>query len=150
MPSKATAWNATPGAQRSSNDNGRPPLESGPTSIPAQSGVTRIAIAGPIEEGLIASLLQMWANATSTGKLEVCAGREQGQIELRHGSIVHARLGFSLGQAACFRILSLRDGEFRYHAEHRDEAEPTPEEKAAARADVQELLFAWVRLARGE
>lgn len=148
LPSKATGWSAAREAQRSSNDNGRLETDLGPGSVPAQSGVSRIAIAGPVEEGLIASLLQMWANATSTGKLEVSSRGEEGEIDFHHGAIVHARLGSSLGQAACFRILSLSSGEFRYRAEHRDEEPPTPAEKATAREEVQELLFAWVRLSR--
>lgn len=148
LQSKATGWNAASEALQSSNDNGRGETDLGPGSVPAQSGVSRIAIAGPVEEGLIASLLQMWANATSTGRLEVRSQREEGEIRFRHGAIVHAQFGSSLGQSACFRVLSLATGEFRYRADHTDEEPPTPAEKATAREEIQELLFAWVRLTR--
>lgn len=135
---------------RSSNDNARLPVEPGPTSAPAQSGVTRIAIAGPIEEGLIASLLQMWANAASSGTLEVVSGREEGAVELLHGRIMHARLGALLGQAACFRMLAFERGEFRYRRSDTAEAHAaaTPEEHTLARQEIQQLLFAWIRINR--
>lgn len=150
QPSVSSKW--SPGATeiRSSNDNARLRSEPGSTSAVAQSGVTRIAIAGPIEEGLIASLLQMWANAASSGTLEVTCKREEGAIELLHGRIVHARAGASLGQAACFRILAFESGEFRYRRSDSAEAHTaaTPEDHMAARNEIQELLFAWIRLGR--
>lgn len=150
LPSGSSKFNPGAPAIRSSNDNARLPSEPGPTSAPAQSGVTRIAIAGPIEEGLIASLLQMWANAASSGTLEVRSGREEGAIELLHGRITHARAGAMLGQAACFRILALESGEFRYRRADSAEAHvaATPEEHMAARNEIQEMLFAWIRLGR--
>ncbi|MFO0586866.1 MAG: DUF4388 domain-containing protein [Polyangiaceae bacterium] len=112
--------------------------------------MTRIAIAGPIEEGLIASLLQMWANAASSGTLDVVSGREEGAVELLHGRIVHARCGAALGQAACFRILAFERGEFRYRRSDSAEAHTaaTPEEHTQARTEIQQMLFSWIRINR--
>ncbi len=150
LPTGANEWSPSAEALRCSNDNAQASSEPGPCSTPAQSGVNRIAIAGPIEEGLVASLLQMWANAASSGVLEIVAEKEEGAMELQNGRVVHARLGSLLGQAACFRILAFESGEFRYRrADHTEPSEPpTPEQYRVARAEIQQLLFAWIQLGR--
>ena len=56
LPTGANEWSPSAEALRCSNDNAQASSEPGPCSTPAQSGVNRIAIAGPIEEGLVASL----------------------------------------------------------------------------------------------
>jgi hypothetical protein len=149
-PTGASEWSPDAIVVRCSNDNAKVQAEAGPCSAPAQSGVTRIAIAGPIEEGLIASLLQMWANAASCGVLEIASGAQEGAMELHYGRVVHARVGNLLGQAACFRILAFEAGEFRYRrADHPESHEPaTPEQRRIARTEIQDLLFAWIQLVR--
>ncbi len=151
LPSGASEWSPSVEALSCSNDNAKGRADPGPCSAPAQSGVTRIAIAGPIEEGLIASLLQMWANAASCGILEIVSGAEEGAVELRYGRIVHAQIGNLLGQAACFRILAFEAGEFRYRrADHTEDHVPArPDQHMTARTEIQQLLFAWIRLAKG-
>ncbi len=150
LPKGANEWSPSVEALRCSNDNAQLQPELGPCSAPAQSGVTRIAIAGPIEEGLVASLLQMWANAASSGVLEILSDKEEGAMELQHGRVVNARVGSLLGQAACFRILAFESGEFRYRRADRTEPcePPTPEQYMVARAEIQQLLFAWIQLSR--
>lgn len=150
LPTGANEWSPSAEALRCSNDNAQTPQEQGPFSTPAQSGVTRIAIAGPIEEGLVASLLQMWANAASSGVLEIVSDTEEGAMELQYGRVVHARVGSLLGQAACFRILAFESGEFRYRRAERTEPcePPTPEQYMIARTEIQQMLFAWIQLAR--
>lgn len=111
----------------------------------AQSGTRPIGLAGVIEVGLIASLLQMWAQSAATGTLHLETDECDGEIELEGGEIVSARLGNYLGRAACFRALSLEAGQFRYHRGDSDAA-PTSDQRAAARTNLHCLLLSWISL----
>lgn len=112
---------------------------------PAQSGTRPIGLAGVIEGGLIASLLQMWAQSAATGTLHLETDDFDGEIELEAGEIVSARLGNFLGRAACFRALSLEAGQFRYNRGDCEEP-PTSDQRAAARTNLHCLLLSWISL----
>lgn len=148
------------GQAASSNDNANEPrgtehrqlveiptsLGPMPASSPSQSGVTRIALAGVIEAGLIASLLQMWTEGASTGTLHVSADDVDGAVVLEGGEVASAQIGQLLGRAATFRILSLETGLFRY-VRREPTTPPTSDQRAAARAHIRDLLLAWTRVA---
>jgi len=89
----------------------REPLGKG---LRAPAHNARVLMKGELTPGLLADLVQLFAQNSETGRLVIESGTTKSDIYFRNGMIVDAESGSLAGEKAFFHAVLIRDGKFSY------------------------------------
>lgn len=93
----------------------REPLASSRSNLVAASAATpRVLMKGELSAGLLADLIQLFAQNAETGLLVIEARGGNASIYFRGGAVIDAEHGGDVGEKAFFRTMAIREGRFSY------------------------------------
>jgi hypothetical protein len=91
----------------------REPLASGRKSSPDVPG-PRVLMKGELGPGLLADLVQLFAQNAETGLFVIETKDGPASIYFRAGAVIDAECGDDVGERAFFRVMAIRQGRFSY------------------------------------